>query len=335
MDQQNMSLEEQDDTNTGLNILSLAVIERSELSKEKKPQWRGIKGNNISKKNGKQTISHRHIEKRRRDRINNTLWMLKDIVPAAKLKYASGSGRLEKADLLEMTVHHLKNVHRSLAKVAEKQGESLSSKNSSALNEVYCNGFKDGIVHILNELKKMNLLTPTQTERLLKEQSKQNEAKAFQKEFSFSENEDDTNNIAREATEFEEDINRCVTDMNIPATDTVEEVTKYQVSIKAESSSPDLSPPVSPGEKICEQTSPEIKNPVPDADPKSVPCIPRAESLFKNMSIPADSGYNCPVLVPAYALHASGTHYVPVLLPPTSLFPTNSQCGKAEGSVLS
>ena len=95
-------------------------------------------------------------------------------------------------------------------------GESLSSKNSSALNEVYCNGFKDGIVHILNELRKMNLLTPTQTERLLKEQSKQNEAKAFQKEFSFSENEDDTNNIAREATEVEEDISSCVKDMNIP-----------------------------------------------------------------------------------------------------------------------
>ncbi|PIK40047.1 putative hairy/enhancer-of-split related with YRPW motif protein 1 [Apostichopus japonicus] len=49
------------------------------------------------------------IEKRRRDRINNSLTELRRLVPAAFEK--QGSAKLEKAEILQMTVDHLKYLH--------------------------------------------------------------------------------------------------------------------------------------------------------------------------------------------------------------------------------
>ena len=49
------------------------------------------------------------IEKRRRDRINNSLHELKRLVPAAFEK--QGSAKLEKAEILQMTVDHLRTLH--------------------------------------------------------------------------------------------------------------------------------------------------------------------------------------------------------------------------------
>ncbi|XP_070533357.1 hairy/enhancer-of-split related with YRPW motif protein 1-like [Ptychodera flava] len=49
------------------------------------------------------------IEKRRRDRINNSLSELRRLVPAAFEK--QGSAKLEKAEILQMTVDHLKLLH--------------------------------------------------------------------------------------------------------------------------------------------------------------------------------------------------------------------------------
>ena len=49
------------------------------------------------------------IEKRRRDRINTSLSELKRLVPQALEK--SGSAKLEKAEILQMTVDHLKTVN--------------------------------------------------------------------------------------------------------------------------------------------------------------------------------------------------------------------------------
>lgn len=50
------------------------------------------------------------IEKRRRDRINQSLNELKKLVPTALEK--SGSAKLEKAEILQMTVDHLKMLQR-------------------------------------------------------------------------------------------------------------------------------------------------------------------------------------------------------------------------------
>lgn len=50
------------------------------------------------------------IEKRRRDRINNSLSELRRLVPTAFEK--QGSAKLEKAEILQMTVDHLKLLHQ-------------------------------------------------------------------------------------------------------------------------------------------------------------------------------------------------------------------------------
>lgn len=49
------------------------------------------------------------IEKKRRDRINLSLCELKRLVPSAYEK--QGSAKLEKAEILQLTVDHLKNMH--------------------------------------------------------------------------------------------------------------------------------------------------------------------------------------------------------------------------------
>lgn len=49
------------------------------------------------------------IEKKRRDRINTSLTELKRLVPSAYEK--QGSAKLEKAEILQLTVDHLKTLH--------------------------------------------------------------------------------------------------------------------------------------------------------------------------------------------------------------------------------
>ncbi|ELK37287.1 Hairy/enhancer-of-split related with YRPW motif protein 1 [Myotis davidii] len=55
------------------------------------------------------SVPHGIIEKRRRDRINNSLSELRRLVPSAFEK--QGSAKLEKAEILQMTVDHLKMLH--------------------------------------------------------------------------------------------------------------------------------------------------------------------------------------------------------------------------------
>lgn len=49
------------------------------------------------------------IEKKRRDRINSSLCELKRLVPSAFEK--QGSAKLEKAEILQLTVDHLRSLH--------------------------------------------------------------------------------------------------------------------------------------------------------------------------------------------------------------------------------
>lgn len=58
------------------------------------------------------------IEKRRRDRINSSLSELRRLVPTAFEK--QGSAKLEKAEILQMTVDHLKAMHSKGKSVKKK-----------------------------------------------------------------------------------------------------------------------------------------------------------------------------------------------------------------------
>ncbi|XP_035656409.1 transcription factor HES-1-B-like isoform X4 [Oncorhynchus keta] len=52
------------------------------------------------------------MEKRRRARINDSLGQLKTLILDALKKDSSRHSKLEKADILEMTVKHLRNMQR-------------------------------------------------------------------------------------------------------------------------------------------------------------------------------------------------------------------------------
>lgn len=51
-------------------------------------------------------MSHRIIEKRRRDRMNNCLADLSRLIPTEYLK--KGRGRVEKTEIIEMAIRHMK-----------------------------------------------------------------------------------------------------------------------------------------------------------------------------------------------------------------------------------
>lgn len=51
-------------------------------------------------------MSHRIIEKRRRDRMNNCLADLSRLIPAGYMK--KGRGRVEKTEIIEMAIKHMK-----------------------------------------------------------------------------------------------------------------------------------------------------------------------------------------------------------------------------------
>lgn len=56
-------------------------------------------------------MSHRIIEKRRRDRMNNCLADLSRLIPAEYMK--KGRGRVEKTEIIEMAIKHMKYLQSS------------------------------------------------------------------------------------------------------------------------------------------------------------------------------------------------------------------------------
>jgi hypothetical protein len=81
-------------------------------------------GGNVSRKKRRGII-----EKRRRDRINNSLSELRRLVPTAFEK--QGSAKLEKAEILQMTVDHLKMLH------AKGKDETINPSSPSSLNDLH------------------------------------------------------------------------------------------------------------------------------------------------------------------------------------------------------
>ncbi|KAK3753288.1 hypothetical protein QZH41_015226 [Actinostola sp. cb2023] len=85
------------------------------------------------------------IEKKRRDRINSCLTELRRLVPAAVDK--QGSAKLEKAEILQLTVEHLRNL-RNIAKcetVLNKSADFRAVGFRECLDEVasYLHNFQD------------------------------------------------------------------------------------------------------------------------------------------------------------------------------------------------
>ncbi|CAM5105668.1 unnamed protein product [Natator depressus] len=75
------------------------------------------------------------MEKRRRARINESLGQLKTLILDALKKDSSRHSKLEKADILEMTVKHLRNLQRAQMTAALSADPSVLGKYRAGFNE--------------------------------------------------------------------------------------------------------------------------------------------------------------------------------------------------------
>nr|XP_032510935.1 transcription factor cwo isoform X2 [Danaus plexippus plexippus] len=90
-------------------------------------------------------MSHRIIEKRRRDRMNNCLADLSRLIPPEYLK--KGRGRVEKTEIIEMAIRHLKYL-QDRVHVLERGSEFLAGyqrAGAEAVRFVELQGSRDGL----------------------------------------------------------------------------------------------------------------------------------------------------------------------------------------------
>lgn len=119
---------------------------------------RGIKRSEDSKETYK--LPHRLIEKKRRDRINECIAQLKDLLPE-HLKLTT-LGHLEKAVVLELTLKHVKALTNLIDQQQQKilalqsglQAGELSGRNVEAGQEMFCSGFQTCAREVLQYLAK-------------------------------------------------------------------------------------------------------------------------------------------------------------------------------------
>nr|CAG4640527.1 EOG090X0J7Y [Daphnia pulex] len=116
---------------------------------------------NFSKKtkSARDPQSHRIIEKRRRDRMNNCLADLSRLLPSAYMK--KGRGRIEKTEIIEMTIKHMKHLQVHACKEMESceiavQMEQLHSNTKS---DQYRSGFLECITETVQFIDKKKLWT--------------------------------------------------------------------------------------------------------------------------------------------------------------------------------
>ncbi|XP_069090600.1 hairy and enhancer of split-related protein HELT [Pleurodeles waltl] len=95
-------------------------------------------------------VSHKVIEKRRRDRINRCLLELGKAVPMALAKQSSG--KLEKAEILEMTVQYLRALHS--ADFPRGRDKELLSEFANYFHYGYHECMKN-LVHYLTTVERL------------------------------------------------------------------------------------------------------------------------------------------------------------------------------------
>lgn len=94
----------------------------------------------VVEKSGSKPHDHRRsnkpiMEKRRRARINHCLGELKGLILEAMKKDPARHSKLEKADILEMTVKHLQNLQRHQMAIAVATDPTVMTKFRSGFNE--------------------------------------------------------------------------------------------------------------------------------------------------------------------------------------------------------
>ncbi|XP_030061733.1 class E basic helix-loop-helix protein 40 [Microcaecilia unicolor] len=132
-------------------------VDFSHMYQVYKPR-RGMKRSDESKEIYK--LPHRLIEKKRRDRINECIAQLKDLLPE-HLKLTT-LGHLEKAVVLELTLKHVKTLSNVLEQQQQKiltlqsgiQSGDLPARNLETNQEMFRSGFQMCVQEVLKYLAK-------------------------------------------------------------------------------------------------------------------------------------------------------------------------------------
>jgi len=82
---------------------------------------------------GEDPLSHKIIEKRRRDRMNSCLADLSHLIPSNYLK--KGRGRIEKTEIVEMAIKHIKHLQELLKASGRSSGNGSRETGSGAPGE--------------------------------------------------------------------------------------------------------------------------------------------------------------------------------------------------------
>uniref|UniRef100_A0A8C5V344 Hes family bHLH transcription factor 4 n=1 Tax=Microcebus murinus TaxID=30608 RepID=A0A8C5V344_MICMU len=107
---------------------------RSAVEHRKVGSWPGTEERGTQPLPGPQS-SKPVMEKRRRARINESLAQLKTLILDALRKESSRHSKLEKADILEMTVRHLQNLRRVQVTAALSADPAVLGKYRAGFNE--------------------------------------------------------------------------------------------------------------------------------------------------------------------------------------------------------
>ncbi|GAB6029677.1 hypothetical protein CHUAL_005407 [Chamberlinius hualienensis] len=99
------------------------------------------------------------MEKRRRARINSCLNELKTLILEALKKDPARHSKLEKADILEMTVKHLQNLQR--------QQTAFSAVNSPNVSNKFQAGYNECANEVSRYIRQINGVDPQAQQRLL------------------------------------------------------------------------------------------------------------------------------------------------------------------------
>nr|XP_031827092.1 transcription factor cwo isoform X1 [Nomia melanderi] len=102
-------------------------------------------------------MSHRIIEKRRRDRMNNCLADLSRLIPAEYLK--KGRGRVEKTEIIEMAIRHMKHLqslrqetkHPAVTSAPTHPEDSVDSVSHSTVTSTAAEHYRLGFQECLSE----------------------------------------------------------------------------------------------------------------------------------------------------------------------------------------
>ncbi|CAH1783613.1 unnamed protein product [Owenia fusiformis] len=286
-------------------------------------------------------MSHRIIEKRRRDRMNNCLADLSKLIPKHFLK--QGQGRIEKTEIIELAIRHICHLQELTRKLPDCEREKFENIDSSS--DTYAMGYDrciDEVLRYFQECKSMSLADPVVVElqHTLYDKSPVSSAKSRDREIVSGHDRQEgrprcpspmssvnsyacQDRLDQTHAKFSQQQNSD-SGVSIPSGQTQEECESPNPSTGRENYSfknylksrftADLNSNCSQSTSSRDEDHKQSSTPYPSSSSDS-------SSTSGQKLPPTDSGK----MVPGFALHPSGTHYIPIVYPLSHLnIPNNA-----------